>query len=554
MPFIQALIALLAKQGGKILNTVFGWATTMLFGKVPEKRQYLLSGISFGSVLWLIALIGIALPRFGTFMLAFAIPDSGFEDEIRIGMLVAALVIPGAIGFASLFLTEKAEHPKGTAAIAKTILKGYPYTFGLAITLILMTLLVPVLKIQDLVKRWTSQHVPMIIDRHDYLEIVAQIRRALADHGIPTVAKQASWMIRLPTKILTTFSGATLHSLISSELTELVSPQLSVTLHPADLIIRGKERDTIRVRAILTEFLTFTKAHLTWTKEANEIEDLLLAIWKSPANGRAQLAKVETLMRETQLAFEEWDILFRERLLVERKLLQPTAPLATASNGTSPGESERTRAQPLPRPLRLGIAAALTIVAGISAVSANATTLAPPPGSVLLFSLTHSGSGCPQGTTALNVAPDNLAFTLLFDSFLVEGQANSGNAVAASCVAEATIDVPAGWAFSVVSVDTRGFASVATVNASVDVRTRVALNGNGRSAQGHTRIRGPFSGDFQTRAELRGNGNGRWSPCNATRHRLVIDTEMKLRRESLAAVDSIDGQIEAMGLEWKRCP
>lgn len=306
------------------------------------------------------------------------------------------------------------------------------------------------------------------------------------------------------------------------------------------------------MRAILTEFLTFTKAHLTWTKEANEVEDLLLAIWKSPVNGRAGLAKVETLMRETELAFAEWDILFRERLLVERKLLQPTAPLATASNKAS--ARERSPAKPLPRPVRLGIAAALAIGAGIGAATAQAAQLSPPPGSVTLFALTHSGSGCPEGTTALNVAPDNLAFTLLFDSFLVEGQASSGNSVSASCLAEATIDVPAGWAFSVFSVDTRGFASVATVNASVDVRTRVSLNGNGRSAQGHTRIRGPFSGDFQTRATLPGNGNGRWSPCNATRHRLVVDTEMKLRRESLAAVDSIDGQIEAMGLEWKRCP
>ncbi len=196
----------------------------------------------------------------------------------------------------------------------------------------------------------------------------------------------------------------------------------------------------------------------------------------------------------------------------------------------------------------------LTTFLGLFGAGFAAAAPAPVPGSVTIVSLTHSGVGCPAGSTAVNVSPDNLAFTLLFDRFVVEGRPDSGNDVASGCVAVATLDVPAGWSFSVLSVDTRGYAAVATVNASVDLRSRVTLDGAGRPANGHLRIRGPFSGDFQLHAELQGSGQGRWSSCAARRHAVAIDSELKLRRESLAAVDSLDGQVEAMALEWKRCP
>ena len=39
MAIIQVLLAALARSAGRILNTAVGWATTMIFGRVPEKRQ-----------------------------------------------------------------------------------------------------------------------------------------------------------------------------------------------------------------------------------------------------------------------------------------------------------------------------------------------------------------------------------------------------------------------------------------------------------------------------------------------------------------------------------
>src|SRR5919108_6359501 len=95
MAIVQALLAMVFRSAGKLLNTAFGWATMMLFGRVPQDRQIYLSLVSFGSVIWLLALVGIAFPKLGTFLLSFVpLPDWVDRKWVRLAMLAAALVIP----------------------------------------------------------------------------------------------------------------------------------------------------------------------------------------------------------------------------------------------------------------------------------------------------------------------------------------------------------------------------------------------------------------------------------------------------------------------------
>ena len=77
MAVIQLLIAALARSAGRLLNTAFGWATVMVFGKVRADRQIYLSVLGFGSVLWILAVVGIAFPSAGTFLLSFVRSPTG---------------------------------------------------------------------------------------------------------------------------------------------------------------------------------------------------------------------------------------------------------------------------------------------------------------------------------------------------------------------------------------------------------------------------------------------------------------------------------------------
>ena len=69
MAILAALIALGSRFATKILTTALGWATTLLFGRVPASRQIALLAITFGSVIWAVLVVGVIVPDVGTFLL-----------------------------------------------------------------------------------------------------------------------------------------------------------------------------------------------------------------------------------------------------------------------------------------------------------------------------------------------------------------------------------------------------------------------------------------------------------------------------------------------------
>lgn len=340
MAIVQMIFTVLLRQTGKLLNTVFGWATTLLFGKLPEDRQLYLSITALGSVLWIVVALGVAFPRLAAFLLAFVPMSAHFDPMwVRLGMLAAVVLVPLGVGFVSLYLVPPAQRPQGKDRI-KAVFKGYPYTLGLALTLILVCLITPFMKLQDLIRRWSATHIPVVIDAKDYLEVVRSVQRALRAGGLETAHEQAGWMMRLPTRIFSVLGAGPAATLIANEMAVLRSADFEVLLHPSDLVIRGKEKDVVRARALLAEHLVFTPAHLTWTKEANELEDRITQIWQQAhkssdeACGGAVLDQLAALGRDVQkiaLSYEEWEVLLRERLLLEQALLRRALGMDTTS-------------------------------------------------------------------------------------------------------------------------------------------------------------------------------------------------------------------------------
>ena len=125
MAIFQTILAALGRQVGRLLNTIFSWATTSLFGKVPKNRQTLLSIIAFGSVLWIVVVFGVIVPKVGVFLLSFVrLPNWVPDWTIRLAMLAAALIIPGIIGFISTKVTDPENQPKGAKEIMQRVFQG----------------------------------------------------------------------------------------------------------------------------------------------------------------------------------------------------------------------------------------------------------------------------------------------------------------------------------------------------------------------------------------------------------------------------------------------
>lgn len=332
MAIIQAIFAALARFGGKILNTLFGWATTTLFGKVPQEKQTLLSVMSLGSVVWIALVVGVLSPEAGVFLLSFVtLPEWVQDSWVRTAMVVAVILLPGGIGLLSTRVTDVEDQPKGLKETVQHILHGYPYTIATSLALIMMIVFVPVLKIRTVAKRWTTEHLPIIVEGQDYMTVVSELERTLGNAQYPVTPNQASILLRLPIKVLIFFAGKRKSRLVSDQLTALRSEQVELILHPSDLVISGSQYDVAHVRAIVAEQLAFSPSYLTWTKEANELEDRLGAVWdalkaKDTMRGQVdltqQLQQIERDLRSAKIGYEEWEILLREKLLVERGVLQ----------------------------------------------------------------------------------------------------------------------------------------------------------------------------------------------------------------------------------------
>src|SRR5262245_60298021 len=66
------------------------------------------------------------------------------------------------------------------------------------------------------------------------------------------------------------------------------------------------------------------------------------------------------------------------------------------------------------------LAASLLAPAGPSTVAAD-----EPPGNITIDIVTANGSGCPIGTTAVAMSPDNTAFTITYSQFLAQAGGNA---------------------------------------------------------------------------------------------------------------------------------
>ncbi|HKY51244.1 MAG TPA: hypothetical protein VJP45_08295 [Candidatus Limnocylindria bacterium] len=331
---IGALFAFLGRQLGRLLNLAFNWATLILFGQVAKDKQLLLSIMALLSLVWPIALAGVAVPSVATFLLGLVTVPSWIENWVRVGMLVLALAAPLGVGYVSTRLRDQRPGPAG---MVRSLLSGYPNAFALAVVLMWLMVVTPVFKILALLRRHETAHVPVAIKPGGYVTVVRDLDSALGRAGIRVRQQAAPWALALPGRILALVGGAGVRALVPSKLVQLRGRDLVITIHPMDLALTGKSKPLSRARAALVRELSFTEAYQTWTKESQQIEDALMRADRGEVS-------VETIARQLatiDLAFEEWEVLYRILLQVRlRRNPIGTDSIGRETNGR-PGVRER---------------------------------------------------------------------------------------------------------------------------------------------------------------------------------------------------------------------
>jgi len=330
MAILAALFAFGSRFVGKILTTALGWASTLLFGRVPARRQYMLLGITFGSVIWIALLLGVLSPDVGTFLLVL-VPDQDIvsDDVIRLIMLAGALIAPGVIGALTLMLSSPGD--RSSKRVAESVARGYPLTVLLSVLLVFLAVLAIFRKAQSLARGWTDAHVPLVIEPGRYDEVASDLDRALETAGLEVEPTTAAAAMSKPATWLAAVAGSRAASLVPEKLIQLDGKDLDILIYPMDLLISGKPALVARARAAMASRLTTSAAHLTVSAEAQAIEDRLAALAR-PATATpdrpprfddaaaAEFAAIDEQLSTLEIPYEEWEVLYRQRLQVERDL------------------------------------------------------------------------------------------------------------------------------------------------------------------------------------------------------------------------------------------
>ena len=154
--------------------------------------------------------------------------------------------------------------------------------------------------------------------------------------------------LAVPGQMLARIAGPGIRSLVPGRPVELVGPGIEIGLYPSDISIAGKRAIVARARAAIATRLTSTAASMTTSAEAQAVEAVLERLTRprvaggvpgtAPidlASAGATLAEVDRTLASLDVPHDEWEILYRQRLQVERDLLAGRAPGSVAT--TEPG-------------------------------------------------------------------------------------------------------------------------------------------------------------------------------------------------------------------------
>ncbi|MEY9965127.1 hypothetical protein ABIA33_003169 [Streptacidiphilus sp. MAP12-16] len=208
-----------------------------------------------------------------------------------------------------------------------------------------------------------------------------------------------------------------------------------------------------------------------------------------------------------------------------------------------------------------GAMASLLASSMLGQVSPQRPTDVPPPGNVTVGLVTVNGSGCPAGTAAVAVAPDNTAFTVTYSNYLAQvGVGAARTDSRKNCQLDVRVNVPQGFTYAIAQADYRGFASLASGASSIE-RANYYFQGQSQTTSASHSFSGPLDDDWQA-TDVAGVGAVVFAPCGETRD-LNINTQLQVNlgtsdpatTNSFMTMDSTDGSITTVyHFSWKHCP
>ncbi len=324
MPFFPLL--LVWQIFGKSSTFALGWATSLFFGQIPGNKGRVVSAAAVLSLAWILLLL-VAGPVLSVSIAADALGliDLDRMDFIKIDdvvmTLLCLLLLPPLVtllGELSLFYEDRSLR----RWISRLPL-SYPIALSLGAGLLLMLLITPFLQLRRAREGRATQHLPLLVKEGRFEELTTDIESWLEELSGGAVNREeyrgvASW----PLRVLRYAAARLLRSVVSDAPVRLRAGAAEVAVFATNLSVTAPKDEVYRLRAALHKRLALTEAFLTWSEVPQRFEAELMKIHfakNMPLGDRiAALEKLQDEIDRTAMKSDEWDVLYRLRLQVER--------------------------------------------------------------------------------------------------------------------------------------------------------------------------------------------------------------------------------------------
>jgi hypothetical protein len=338
MAVITALLSYLARQVSTILQAVFGWSVSALFGKLPRRSELFIIAALLLSLAWPIFVVGAFVPAVASWAIAM-VPlhnwiGGGVLRAIWITLAVLAPIVVGLLVRAATPLRER--------RILTAMLHGYPVALGFFVAFVITVITVPLLKAASIVRGWSDEHVYVQPHDGEYQAVLHALAEACARAGLVPEISDVPRHLVAATTVMRRLARGAVASLISEQLQRITAEGLQIYLYPADLVLRGDPHRVARVRAMIGRTQIDTHAYLVASSAAKEAQDELARLNRLLAERRehgpqpgtilaVRLREIYVKLMRTDLSFAEWTILEAMARRCERRLVAAGVIAAGAS-------------------------------------------------------------------------------------------------------------------------------------------------------------------------------------------------------------------------------
>jgi hypothetical protein len=328
MAILSALLSALVRKLGDILQAIFGWSITALFGKLPPAKQTGLTVALALSIAWPVLVLGSFVPAAAAWALAFLPLQKWMSDgALRAIWIVLAVVVPLVVGGITRWITPPSRLHGGAL---RTLLGGYSLTLGYLFAFLITAIAVPIVKLLSLMKGWADTHVYVQPREGRYSNVLGEIAAACAAAGQEVVTEPVPGAMALATNTVRWFARGVVDPMVAEQPKRLRGAKVEAYLYPADLLLRGEAVIVARVRAAMTRTTIEQHAYLVEEPDAKEIEDEIQAMWEVIARhtgpgeigvtARARVREIAAELDRVSISFETWTMLEASLRRVERAI------------------------------------------------------------------------------------------------------------------------------------------------------------------------------------------------------------------------------------------